>query len=84
MESTINQLTPAKIMQIGSCFWPSKILLIETGEGFDHTFDDYNRWIHKIGSKSTKTVPLGGPASAAIAFKLKIKSLIIQSYTEDV
>ncbi len=44
-------------------------MLIETGKGFDYTFDDFNRWASQAGFKSTKLMPLAGPASAAIAFK---------------
>jgi hypothetical protein len=44
-------------------------MLIETGSGFDYTFDDFNKWTRKVGFKSTVLLPLAGPASAAIAYK---------------
>jgi hypothetical protein len=44
-------------------------MLIETAEGFDYTFDDFNKWAKRVGFKSTSIMPLAGPASAAIAYK---------------
>ena len=44
-------------------------MLIETGTGFDFTFDDFNKWTKIIGFKSTTLLPLAGPTSAAIAYK---------------
>ncbi|MDE5119649.1 MAG: methyltransferase [Trichodesmium sp. St19_bin1] len=44
-------------------------MLIETSDGFDYTFNDFNRWTGKIGFKSTTILPLSGPSSAAIAYK---------------
>ncbi|SFZ93966.1 Dimerisation domain-containing protein [Flaviramulus basaltis] len=44
-------------------------MLIETGDGFDYTFDDFNRWAKKVGFSSTELLPLTGPSSAAIAIK---------------
>ncbi|MCL2928955.1 MAG: methyltransferase [Trichodesmium sp. St2_bin6] len=44
-------------------------MLIETSDGFDYTFNDFNRWTEKIGFKSTTILPLSGPSSAAIAYK---------------
>ena len=44
-------------------------MLIETGDGFDYTFDDFNRWAKKVGFSSTELLPLAGPGSAAIAYK---------------
>ncbi|WP_117880309.1 methyltransferase [Aureibaculum luteum] len=44
-------------------------MLIETGDGFDYTFDDFNRWTKKVGFTSTELMPLAGPSSAAIAYK---------------
>ena len=44
-------------------------MLIETGTGFDFTFDDFNKWTKTIGFKSTSLLPLAGPSSAAIAYK---------------
>lgn len=44
-------------------------MLVETGTGFDYTFADFNKWAKAIGFKSTSSVPLAGPSSAAIAYK---------------
>jgi len=44
-------------------------MLIETGDGFDYTFDDFTKWAKIIGFKSTSLLPLAGPSSAAIAYK---------------
>ena len=44
-------------------------MLIETQEGFDYSFSDYNKWAKQIGFKSTTLMPLTGPSSAAIAYK---------------
>lgn len=44
-------------------------MLIETGDGFDYTFDDFNSWAKKTGFSSTELLPLAGPGSAAIAYK---------------
>jgi hypothetical protein len=44
-------------------------MLIETGTGFDYTFDDFNRWAKEVGFSSTTLLSLVGPTSAAIATK---------------
>lgn len=44
-------------------------MLIETGKGFDYTFNDFNTWAKTVGFKNTDIMPLAGPASAAIAYK---------------
>jgi hypothetical protein len=44
-------------------------MLIETGKGFDFTFDDFNTWTKAVGFTSTALLPLAGPSSAAIAYK---------------
>lgn len=44
-------------------------MLIETGNGFNFTFSDFNKWTKKIGFKSTELLHLSGPTSAAIAYK---------------
>ena len=44
-------------------------MLIETGRGFDYTFDDFNKWAKIAGFKSTAIIPLAGPSSAAVAYK---------------
>lgn len=44
-------------------------MLIETGNGFDYTFDDFVKWSKLIGFTSNTLIPLAGPTSAAIAYK---------------
>jgi cyclopropane fatty-acyl-phospholipid synthase-like methyltransferase len=44
-------------------------MLIETGEGFDFTLDDFAKWTKAARFKSVDLIPLAGPASAAIAYK---------------
>lgn len=44
-------------------------MLIEFGDAFDFTGADFSRWCKEAGFKDTKILPLGGPASAAIAYK---------------
>lgn len=44
-------------------------MLIETGKGFDYTFDDFNRWARAAGFSRTEIIPLAGPSSAAVAYK---------------
>jgi hypothetical protein len=44
-------------------------MLSETGTGFDYTFGDFTGWAKSVGFKSTSTLPLAGPTSAAIAHK---------------
>jgi len=44
-------------------------MLIEFGDGFDYTVADFGRWCKEIGFTETTTIPLGGPASAAVAYK---------------
>lgn len=44
-------------------------MLIEFGDAFDFTRDDYRRWCEQVGFRSVEVVPLAGPASAAIAYK---------------
>lgn len=44
-------------------------MLIETGNGFDYTFSDFQKWAKMVGFKSTSIIPLAGPASAAVAYK---------------
>ena len=47
-------------------------MIIETGTGYDYTFADFNRWARAVGFKSTTLLPLTGPSSAEIAYKLNI------------
>ena len=44
-------------------------MLIETGEGFDFTLDDFGNWTKAAGFKTVDLLPLEGPTSAAIAYK---------------
>lgn len=44
-------------------------MLIETGEGFDYTFSDFEEWVTEAGFSKAKLMPLAGPTSAAIAIK---------------
>jgi len=44
-------------------------MLIETTEGFDYTFADFNEWTREAGFSRTSLMPLTGPSSAAMAIK---------------
>jgi O-methyltransferase domain/Dimerisation domain len=44
-------------------------MLIENGDAFDYTFNDFERWAEKAGFERTELLPLAGPTSAAIAYK---------------
>jgi len=44
-------------------------MLVETGEGFDFTLDDFGKWTKEAGFKTVDLLHLAGPASAAIAYK---------------
>ena len=44
-------------------------MLIETPEGYDYSFAQFNTWCAKAGFRSTEKFPLRGPASAAVAWK---------------
>jgi hypothetical protein len=44
-------------------------MLIETGDGFDFTIDDFSKWTKAAGFKKVELLPLAGPTSAAIAWK---------------
>lgn len=44
-------------------------MLIETGHGFDYTFNDFNKWATQTGFRRTAHIPLAGPSSACIAYK---------------
>jgi hypothetical protein len=44
-------------------------MLIETGKGFDYTFNDFSKWATAAGFSKTELLPLAGPTSAAIAYK---------------
>jgi hypothetical protein len=44
-------------------------MLIEFGEAFDFTGADYAGWCKEAGFRRVEIIPLGGPASAAVAYK---------------
>jgi len=44
-------------------------MLVETGDGFDYTFADFQGWAKEAGFSRCELVPLVGPASMAIAYK---------------
>ena len=44
-------------------------MLIEFGDAFDFTGDDYRVWCEDAGFTKVEILPLAGPASAAIAYK---------------
>ncbi|MBK8498049.1 MAG: methyltransferase [Flavobacteriales bacterium] len=44
-------------------------MLIETSDGFDYTFADFERWAKAAGFGRTALIPLAGPTSAAVAYK---------------
>jgi hypothetical protein len=44
-------------------------MLIEFGDAFDYTGADFRRWCEAAGFRRVEVLPLGGPASAGIAFK---------------
>jgi hypothetical protein len=44
-------------------------MLIENGDGFDYTMNDFERWTKMAGFTSTSLIRLAGPSSAAVAYK---------------
>ncbi|MGH7121100.1 MAG: methyltransferase [Acetobacteraceae bacterium] len=44
-------------------------MLIETPEGYDYTFAQFDGWCRAAGFRSTEKIPLAGAASAAVAWK---------------
>jgi hypothetical protein len=44
-------------------------MLIEFGDAFDFTFADFTGWCNEAGFRRTEVIPLGGPASAGVAYK---------------
>jgi len=44
-------------------------MLIENGDAFDYTFNDFTGWAKQAGFKNMELLPLAGPTSAAIAYK---------------
>lgn len=47
----------------------SLMMLIEFGDAFDFTVAEFNDWCREAGFSRFETIPLGGPSSAAIAYK---------------
>jgi predicted nicotinamide N-methyase len=43
--------------------------LIETGDGFDYTGEDFARWTKDAGFRRVEVIPLTGPTSAIVAYK---------------
>lgn len=44
-------------------------MLIEFGDAFDFTGADFVKWCRDVGFTRFQVIPLGGPASAAVAYK---------------
>ncbi len=44
-------------------------MLIEFGDASDFTAADFNGWCRDVGFKTFDVIPLGGPASAGVAYK---------------
>lgn len=44
-------------------------MLIENGDAFDYTFNDFQRWAKAANFTRTEIMPLSGPTSAAFAYK---------------
>jgi hypothetical protein len=44
-------------------------MLIEFGDAFDFTGADFSDWCREAGFSRCEIIPLGGPASAAVAYK---------------
>ena len=44
-------------------------MLIETPDGYDYTFAQFDGWCRKAGFSRTERFPLAGPTSAAVAYK---------------
>lgn len=44
-------------------------MLIENGDAFDYTMNDFERWSKAAGFKRTELIPLTGPTNAAVAYK---------------
>jgi cyclopropane fatty-acyl-phospholipid synthase-like methyltransferase len=44
-------------------------MLIEFGEAFDFTGADFAGWCREVGFREVEIIPLGGPASAGVAYK---------------
>jgi hypothetical protein len=44
-------------------------MLIEFGDAFDYTGADFRGWCSEVGFTRFEVIPLGGPSSAAVAYK---------------
>ena len=44
-------------------------MLVEFGDAFDFTAADFFSWCRDVGFSGTEVIPLGGPASAGVAYK---------------
>jgi len=44
-------------------------MLIENGNGFDYSQEDFQRWSRAAGFRKIEVIPLTGPTSAAVAYK---------------
>jgi SAM-dependent methyltransferase len=44
-------------------------MLIEFGDAFDFTADDFIGWCRDVGFRTFDVIPLGGPASAGVAYR---------------
>jgi O-methyltransferase domain/Dimerisation domain len=44
-------------------------MLIENGDSFDYTANDFEGWAKAAGFKRVEIIPLAGPTSAAVAYK---------------
>ncbi|SDJ92439.1 Ubiquinone/menaquinone biosynthesis C-methylase UbiE [Catalinimonas alkaloidigena] len=44
-------------------------MLIESDGGFNYTQNEFRQWVSEAGFTSVKFIPLGGPVSAAVAYK---------------
>jgi hypothetical protein len=44
-------------------------MLVEFGDAFDFTGADFKEWCRQVGFRTFEVIPLGGPASAGVAYK---------------
>jgi len=44
-------------------------MLIEFGDAFDFSAADFKKWCQSVGFRDFEVIPLGGPASAGVAYK---------------
>jgi hypothetical protein len=48
-------------------------MLIEFGDAVDFAGADYAAWCREAGFRHVEVIPLGGPASAAVAYKDRVR-----------